>query len=84
MLHNDEINNLTCKLAYVSSKSVCGLRNNCNLVVNYSRTAIRHNAFPCSSVLVWNNLSIDIRRLVSVKLFKSTVTHQLLNCYFDS
>jgi hypothetical protein len=46
ILHNSGLNNLTIKLMYVSSKSVHALRDCCNLIVYFSRTALRYNTFP--------------------------------------
>ncbi len=72
ILHNSDLDNLTHKLSYVSSKSVY-LRNKTNLVTCYSRTCVRYNAFLCSGIRVWNSLPSNIRSCCSACLFKKTL-----------
>ena len=48
------------------------LRNNENIVIPYSRTVVSQKSCIPSSISLWNDLSVDMRNINSLNLFKTS------------
>ena len=70
--------NLLCKTSVIHERT----RNNkLNFFVHSVSTKIRKKMFVHSSIVLWNNLSVDVKLCKSLNTFKYSIKQNILDSY---
>ena len=56
----------------------------CNFYLNHAVTSVRKTFIVFSSALLWNSISIDLKRLTSLQLFKSKLIDDIIKGAYNA